>query len=154
MSLKFLNTSASKSTLVNRWKFWWSLRPVMLKWLNTLWEGCSLSHRCLLLLMSYRRRLWVVAVVAGIVQRSPYIHTGNFVVSFACHQCQMFFNFLLLTWRECWRLIRVVTIIFIDVHGFTPFSILPSITLLICGSFGCWTQNDYIENSQKNTDTR
>ena len=39
-------------------------------------HGCNLSQRCLLLLMSYRRPLWVVAVVHGIVQRSPYIHNG------------------------------------------------------------------------------
>ena len=27
--------------------------------------------------MSYRKRLWVVTVVPGIVQRNPYIHMGK-----------------------------------------------------------------------------
>ena len=40
-------------------------------------RGCNLSQRCLLLLMSYGRHLWVVTVVPGIVQKNPYIHMGK-----------------------------------------------------------------------------
>ena len=72
----------------------WTRQPVKPRWLTyrncddlqglscrSAWTpfvcGCNLSQRCLLQLMSYRRRLWVVTVVLRIIQRSLYIHTSK-----------------------------------------------------------------------------
>ena len=84
-------------------------------------RGCNLSQICIFLLMSCRSRLWVVTVILGIVQR---VHIFIWINSFSCHQRQAFFNLLLLISCECWRLVRVVSIVFMDAHGFTLFSIL------------------------------
>ena len=74
-------------------------------------HGCNLSRRCLILLMNYSRCFWVVRVALEFVQRSP-----------SCHQRQIFLDLLMLIWRECWRLVRMVSMFFMGVDGFALLS--------------------------------
>ena len=68
---------------------------------TTFRRGCNLSLRCLVLLINYRRSLWVETLVLEIVQRSLYIHMGNACL---CHQHQVFFNLLFVVVDPPWVL--------------------------------------------------
>ena len=89
-------------------------------------NGGNLSQKCLLLLINYRRCLWVVTGILEIVQRSPYIHMGK-LLFMSSMPTLLQFVVVGLTWVLVVG--NVVLILFMD--GFTLFSTL-------CHVIGLW----------------